>query len=532
MPTTSWQPGSHRGRVHAADAPRAIIIGGGIGGLATAVRLLAAGRQVTVLERAATPGGKMRRIAVDGRVFDAGPSVMTMPWVLDELCATAGVRTSDLLTLTPLDPLCRHFFADGTLLDLFSDDRVPEGGRAELAWERSAAEIHRVIGLRAAEQYHRFRHHAARIFRAVEGPFLLRPVPRNPLALFLTHDFSDLLGLFHLDARRSLWGALGAFFDDPRLRVLLARYATYSGADPFLAPATLSVIPHIELAFGVYAVHGGMYRVAEALAELITRLGGELRCSAEVERVELDAAEQRAQAVHVGGERLVADDVIVNCDVTQLYARLLPGTRLRARHQRKIEALPPSLSAYLNLIVAVDAQALPLCHHNVFFSADYPREFRELRDGPPTDPTVYLCNPDWGQPEQRWFFLTNAPALPPADAPAASPSAAWTAEQNAACRARVGTKLARHGIQLAHHARAEQTVTPSDFAALFPESRGALYGTAASSRLAAFKRPPNRVPGVKNLYCVGGSTHPGAGVPMVMLSAKIVAELITGGRRA
>ncbi|MFO0574593.1 MAG: phytoene desaturase family protein [Polyangia bacterium] len=512
-----------------AAGQRVIVVGAGVGGLATAVRLLAAGYRVTVLERAPAPGGKMRQIAVGDRLFDGGPSVMTMPFVLDELCAAGGVRREDLVRLVPLDPICRHFFPDGTVLDLFADEAVPPGQRREAAWARSRDEIRRVLSPAAAAQFDRFRLHAARIYDAVEGPFLRSPLPRHPLALLFTRRFRDLWGLRHLDAGRSLWQALGGFFDDERLRVLLARYATYSGADPFLAPATLAVIPHVELAFGVYAIEGGMYRVAEALTELISRLGGELRCGADVEAIELDAAEARAIAVRAGGERLVADHFVVNTDVSQLYQRFLTGTRLGAAQGPPVEALPPSLSAYLNLIVAEGAGALPLTHHNVFFSDDYEREFAELRCGPPSDPTVYLCDPDAGQDTQRWFFLTNAPALPRPDEAAADPKLArWTAAEQDACRARVAAQLLRHGIRLEQHARAEAQVTPRDFAELFPLSRGAIYGAAASSRTAAFKRPPNRVPGVKNLFCVGGSTHPGAGVPMVMLSAQIVSGLIAG----
>lgn len=502
---------------------RAIVIGAGIGGLATAIRLLAAGHEVTLLERAAAPGGKMRQIRVGEHAFDGGPSVLTMPFVLDELCAAAGGRREELVSLSPLAPLCRHFFADGTALDLFADEPQPEGRPLEARWARSAEEIRRVIGSRAAAQFDRFRHHAARIYDAVERPFLRSPLPRHPLALLFTHRFRELFGLLRLDAMRSLWSALAEHFDDERLRVLFARYATYSGADPFLSPATLAVIPHVELAFGVYAVEGGMYRLAEALAELLRRKGGVLRCGVDVERIELDAGEKRAIAVHAGGERLVADHVVVNAEIAQLYERLLAGTCLAAREGPRIEALPPSLSANLNLIVAADAGGLPLLHHNVFFSSDYAREFEELRRGPPSDPTIYLCDPDAGRDEQRWFFLTNAPALPPA---AKDDGTSWGPAQQAACRARVVDKLARHGIRLERHARAEAAVTPRDFASLFPSSRGAIYGAAASSRDAAFKRPPNRVPGVRNLFCVGGSTHPGAGVPMVMLSAQIVCELI------
>lgn len=512
-----------------SSAHQVLVIGAGIGGLATALRLLAAGYRVTVLERASQPGGKMRQIAVGDQLFDGGPSVLTLPWVLDELCLAAGVRTRDLITLTPLAPLCRHFFADGSRLDLFADDPNEDGALGEAAWARSAEEIARFSGSEAAEQYRRFRRHAARIYAAVEKPFMRRALPTSPLGFLFAEGSrpSDMLGLLRLDARRSLWQALTRFFDDERLRILFARYATYSGADPFAAPATLSLIPHVELAFGVQAVEGGMYRVAQALGELVLRLGGRIQLGAEVERVELDAREGRAAGVVVAGERVPADCIVANCEVGHLYGTLLAGSRRGQQLSRRLDALPPSLSAYLNLCVAelppAAATALPLCHHNVFFSGDYRREFTELATRPPADPTVYLCNPDAGQTTQRWFFLTNAPPLP------AAPTGtgwSWSPAERAGCRAQVLAKLDRHGIPAASAIRAEAEVTPRDFAALFPGSRGAIYGAAASSRVAAFKRPPNRVPGIPNLFCVGGSTHPGAGVPMVMLSAAIVSDLV------
>lgn len=511
-----------------ATQPRTIVLGAGIGGLATAIRLGAQGHRVTVLERAARPGGKMREVEVAGRTFGCGPSVLTLPWVLDELCATAGVRRADLIRLTPLAPVCRHFFADGTQVDLYADEPIAPGAPPESAWARAADELQKTLGGRAGAQYLRFRAHAARIYEFVRRPFMQSPLPKSPLGLLRMHPLRDFMGLFHLDAGRTLWQALGSFFDDPRLRVLFARYATYSGGDPFQAPATLAVIPHCELAFGVHHVEGGMYRVAEALTELVTRTGGTVRCGADVERIELDPREGRALAVHVGGERLAADFVVANCDVAQLYGRLLRGSRRAERDGPAVQAMPPSLSAYLHLVAAGDAAELPLLHHNVFFSADYPREFAELASGPPTDPTIYLCSPDalFRRADQRWFFLTNAPALPPGSEHS---DAAWSPAQIAACRARVAGKLARHGMDLGRHSRGSFDVTPRDFAERFPWSRGAIYGAAANSRLGSFRRPPNRVPGIGNLYCVGGSTHPGAGVPMVMLSAQIVAGLVGGG---
>jgi phytoene desaturase len=322
-----------------------------------------------------------------------------------------------------------------------------------------------------------------------------------------------------------MWRALCRYFDEPHLRVLFARYATYCGSDPFLAPATLNVIPHVELGFGLHTVEGGMYRLAEALAALARERGVAVRLDADVERVELDERERRAVAVHIGGERLEADAVICNGDVAQLPHRLLAGTRWAATHLAAFDALPPSLSAFVHLAVARSGDSR-LRHHNVFFSDDYPREFEALtaRHEAPDSPTVYLCAPDHAEVgSQRWFFLSNAAAVPAGDlAPSVE---SWGAEATR-CRARLGVVLAHHGLALDGNVLAEQSVTPADFAGLFPSSRGSLYGAASNSRTSAFKRPPNRVRGLANLYCVGGSTHPGAGVPMVALSARITAGLI------
>lgn len=520
-----------------------VVIGAGVGGLAAAIRLQAAGQQVTLLERAAAPGGKLRQVPVGELCFDGGPSVLTMPFVFDELFACAGARRADEVRFVPVSPACRHFFPDGTVLDLYNDEPAADHEQAQhLAaddpaldqrWARSAAEIERVLGARSAAEYRAFRRELWALYQVVSGPFMMdaTPLPRHPLGLVLSHGLATLRRMATIDTRRTVWQALERRFHDERLRVLFARYATYCGCDPFTAPATLNVIPHVELAFGLYTVEGGMYRLAEALQALALRLGVRLRCSAEVERVELSKGERRAQAVHVGGERLPADAVVANCDAAQLFGRLLQGTRLGAGQARAVTQQPASLSAYLRLVAAREAAGLPLCHHNVFFSADYPREFDELwgRGGQaraPGDPTVYLCAPDVasGAALQRWFFLTNAPALP-RDA-----DAGWDAEQKQTCRARIAAQLARHGIALDRHAQAERSVTPRDFEALFPQSRGALYGAAGNSRTAAFARPSNTVRGVENLYCVGGSTHPGAGVPMVALSARLTAtQLLARG---
>jgi len=486
----------------------AIVVGGGVAGLSAAIQLARAGLRVRLLERAAHLGGKLRELDVGGRRVPGGPSVFTMRWVFEELFDG---RLDEALRLQPLDPLCRHFFPDGSALDLFTD---PERSRAAIAAFASA---------RDADGYMRFRQHAAKIFGIVREHFMERPVP--PWSEFLKPRI--LVQMPRIDALRSMWDALGEFFPDPRLRQLFGRYATYNGSSPFHAPATLSVIAHVENDGGIFAVEGGIVRLAEALAARARALGVELQTGVDVAEIALDGNSPkgaRAVGVRLGGGAVERADVIVAaCDVAHLHERLVP-TAAQPKDFKKAGARYAdeelSLSAFLLLAAAPLPSAPALIHHNVFFSRDYKQEFRQLIDErrPPDDPTVYLCMEDRDEREAGMFFLSNAP---PKQGDGATVD--WRAEAPRA-RVRILEVLARLGWTLAP--RVEQLVTPDDFDALFPSSRGAIYGLASNSRMAAFKRPTNRVPGVPGLYAVGGTVHPGAGLPMVALSARITAALV------
>ncbi len=488
----------------AARAPRVAVVGAGVGGLASAIRLAAAGAQVTVFERGEAPGGKLRRLAVDGAEVAAGPTVLTLPHVFAELFAVAGRRLDEALPLDPLEPACRHFFADGARLDLHNDP------------ERSRAAIRDFAGEAGARGFDRLRAHAARIWGIVREPFLESPVPS--LADMLKPSRLKYLPQFlQLDSGRSLWDALGTMFADPRLRMLYARYATYGGSSPLACPATLTVIIHVEQQFGVHAVRGGIARLADALADAARGLGVTIHCGAAVERIRV--AGGRVRGVVVAGAPHDFDLVVANCDAADLHGRLLDGEPAAARAAAKLATLAPSLSAFLWLARA-DAGGFPLAHHNVFFPRDSTREFADLFDRrrPPSEPTVYLCVEDRapGAPApaggERMMMLTNAPAV--------DGIIDWK-EEAPRCKDRLLETLSRAKLALAP--TAERTVTPADFAARFPSSRGAIYGAASHSRMAAFERPPNRVAGFRGLYLVGGSAHPGAGLPMVALSAKIAA---------
>jgi 1-hydroxycarotenoid 3,4-desaturase len=486
----------------------AVVIGGGVGGMASSIFLARAGVKVTLVERAPTLGGKLREIDVGGRKFPGGPSVLTMRYVFDELFDG---KLGDYVKLLPVEPLCRHFWPDGSQLDLFID----EG--------KSREAITKFAGARAADGYSAFRKHAAKIHEVVRGPFMENPIP----SMLNLMSPRNLLQMTQIDGMRALWKALEQYFPDPRLRQLFGRYATYNGSSPFHAPATLAVIAHVENAYGIFACDGGIYRLAEALEKRARELGVEIRCGAEVESIVVEPAagrgrgEDRARGVRVNGERLRADLVFANCDVMHVYERLLGQRKLADKYAK--EEL--SLSAYVLLAVAKKAP-LDLLHHNVFFSRDYRREFDELiqQRKPPSDPTVYLCADDRVHESndefERCFLLSNAPPL--------DRYVDWTSESKK-CRQRIVDTLAKFNWQLQSSAEAE--ITPADFASRFPSSRGAIYGLSSNSTMAAFKRPANKVPGITGLYLAGGTVHPGAGLPMVTLSAKIASRLALEEKR-
>lgn len=492
----------------ARPVPRIVVVGAGVGGLAAAVDLAREGAHVTVLERAATPGGKMRRLAVNGGLIDAGPTVMTMRWVFDALFADAGADLEKRLALTPLQVLARHHWREGETLDLFADQ------------ERSADAIGVLAGAAEARGYRAFAQEARRVFEVLRGPFLESSRP-NPVSLTHRVGWTRLADMLAIRPFDTLWSALGRHFKDPRLRQLFGRYATYCGSSPFAAPATLMLIAHVEQE-GVWTIAGGMHALAEALAELAAGCGATLRYKAPVQSIETSGGKVTGVRLETG-ERLPADAVLVNADAAALASGAFGAEARRAGPS--VPRAARSLSA-MTWAVRAPAQGLPLARHNVFFSADYPAEFAALSRARamPQDPTIYLCAQDRHEPEspddqgpQRLLALINAPA--DGDDRPLSPS------EIDACQTRVFQRLARHGLTLALASDTQTITTPTDFNALFPHTGGALYGRATHGWAAAFQRPAatTALPG---LYLAGGSAHPGAGVPMAALSGRIAAAAI------
>lgn len=478
------------------------MIGAGVGGLAAAARLAAAGHAVCVCEQASTVGGKLGVYERDGFRFDTGPSLVTMPGILAALFADTGAPLEEVLELTEVDPIARYRYADGTVLDLHRDPLA------------RAAALETALHPGSSLEWQRFLRRAERIWHAAEEPFL-----RNPLSLWaLLPRIGELPAIA---PHRSMADLGRRYLTDPRLRMLLDRYATYQGADPRRAPAALVTIPYIEQTFGEWYVTGGLGRIGAALADRVGELGGEIRLGTDVTAVR--TVGERAVGVDLAdGSFLPADLVVANADATHLYRDLVTTSRARRAH-RRLARLEPSLSGFV-LLLGVDGVTPGLAHHNVLFPADYEAEFDAIfgrYPRPVPDPTLYVVatrDPATAPAgSQAWFVLANAPRQGPVDW-----SAAGVADRYAAHLLDV---LARRGFDVRARARFVEHRSPLELARRTRAVGGAIYGTSSNGAQAAFLRPTNRSP-VTGLFLVGGSAHPGGGLPVVLRSAEIVARQI------
>ncbi len=487
---------------------RIAVIGAGMAGLVAALELAEAGMAVTVVEKAASPGGKVRQVVAGNRLIDAGPTVFTMRWVFEELFAAVGEDLGARLTLHQAPIIARHAWSGSERLDLFADI------------DRSAEAIGRFAGAAAAKGYRDFCARAERIYQALEKPFLRSAKP-SPLSLVTGGGLRGLGALGSLAPFTSMWKELGEYFHDKRLRQLFGRYATYCGSSPFEAPATLMLVAHVEQD-GVWLVEGGMHRLATTLAGLAQARGAVFRYGEEVE--EILVANGRAGGVRLaGGDVVQADAVVANCDVSAFAAGLFgraaaPAVPETKRHDRSLSAVTFALVAR--------TEGFSLSRHNVFFSRDYKAEFDDLlgRHEVPHAATVYVCAQDrdaadGAPPEgpERLFMIVNAP--PFGDTRTLSPS------EIALCTERTFTLLDRCGLTVERDPPAMVTTTPAEFEQLFPATGGALYGMASHGAMASFRRPTaqSRIPG---LFLASGSAHPGPGVPMAALSGRLAAAAV------
>jgi len=486
--------------------PNVIVVGAGMGGLAAAIELRARGFDVLVVERADAPGGKAASVHVGGVSVDSGPTVLTMRWVFDEILARANRSLDDLVALEQARVIARHAWCDGSRLDL----------RASI--DESEREIVAFAGRAEGARFRTFMARARATYEASRDVFMI--AQRPTLRALMRAKPLDLRMLVALDPFRSMWTALAKTFRDERLRQLFARYATYCGASPFEAPATLNLVAHVE-ACGVWRVRGGISSLARALEKVARDMGVAFRYGAEVAEV---VGRERALGVRLAnGEHERADAVLLNADVAAVAGRAFGERAARAVHARS----EPSLSAITWAVVG-RARGLPLAHHTVLFSDDYRAEFDDLaRRRAPRAPTIYVCAQDRGDDvveldDERFLIVMNAPAT--GDVPAR-----WSNDERVRCERAAFLTMKRCGLTIAP--RSSAMTTPVEIARRFPMTRGALYGPRQRSALSPLRRHGAKT-SFPGLYLAGGSVHPGPGVPMAALSGRLAATQIAADLRS
>ena len=497
-----------------------VVVGAGAAGLAVAARLAARRHRVTLVEAGERTGGKLHTLRRDGFAFDTGPSMFTLPAVYRDLFLKTGRPLEDEVDLRPVEPGFRYRFADGTAVT------VPGVGAAAVAEALGDA-----FGGSAAADWLALMARAGRMWRLTRGPILQSPLAGWRSLAPLATSPADVRTIAPW---RTLRGLGRSTLQDWRLRQILERYATYTGSDPRRAPAVLATVPYVEQTFGVWHIAGGLGALADAMARRVESLGVTIRTGEPVEAI--TASGSRVSGVQLaGGEHLGADIVVTDVDARTVYSHLLdPGAVPSAgAPARAAAATTPSLSGFV-LLLALRGRTDGAVHHEVLFPGHYDSEFDDVFGGrrhtsrPPRDPAVYICNPQDSamrpdEGHESWFVLVNAPRHAAA---ADRATVDWDAPGLAESYAdQVLAMMAARGVDVRHRVLWRQVLTPADLERTTGSPGGAIYGTASHGPRAAFLRPANESP-VPGLFLVGGSAHPGGGLPLVGMSAEIVSDLI------
>lgn len=484
---------------------KAAVIGAGIGGIAAAIRLAVKGYAVTVVEANNTFGGKMTQFTVNGYRFDKGPSLFTMPHLVDELFTLAGRQPQDYFRYQQLDIITQYFFADGTRLTAY---REPE---------KFALEVEQKLGIPQAKVTS-FLAKSARMYKATAPTFLHKSLHRRQ-----TYASADVLKtlsvLPDLGLTATMHAANTKAFKDIRFVQLLDRFATYNGSDPYQAPATLNLIPHLEHNLGAYYPEGGIYAIAQSLVTLAEELGVTFRYNEKA--IEILTKGQQVKGVKTSKQDCIAADVVIsNMDIVPTYRNLLPQL---AAPEKTLQQ--PRSSSALIFYWGINREFPELNLHNIFFSKNYKSEFEHIftKKTISPDPTVYINITSKYSPEdapkasENWFVMVNVPH---------NSGQEWSELVNVT-RETVIRKLNKAlGTDLNAYITCEQVWDPVGIEKDTASFAGALYGSSSNNRMAAFLRHPNFSNKIKGLYFCGGSVHPGGGIPLCLLSAKIVSDLV------
>lgn len=482
------------------------IIGAGIAGLAAAVRLQAKGHQVQVFEANNFAGGKLGQLQQDGYRFDTGPSLFTMPHLVEELFSLANKNMADYFTYSRLDTVCNYFWDDGTRLTAWADS------------QKYAAEAEAKLGCPAPTLLHALRD-SQRKYEATADTFLHKSLHKPS-----TYLSKDILKVLAATPSLNIFSSMHSvnakrFGKNSKMTQLFDRYATYNGSSPYLASGILTMIPHLEQNIGAFIPHGGMFAISQSIYKLALELGVQFHFNTPV--LEITTQANKATGIKTASQALAFDRVVCNMDIYFAYQKLLPNAKAPTR----ILAQPKSSSALI-FYWGIRHSFPQLNVHNIFFANDYHNEFKTIFQDKSVadDVTIYInitskqCPDDAPHNAENWFVMVNVPAL--------QPHHDWDA-LIPRIRQQVIARLNHNlGTDIAPLIATEAILDPRTIQSRTQSHLGALYGSSSNTKMAAFLRHPNFSKQYKNLYFCGGSTHPGGGIPLCLLSAKITADLL------
>lgn len=478
------------------------VIGSGVGGLASAIRLKNSGYDVTIFEKNSYPGGKLSEVEKDGFRFDAGPSLLTLPELIDELFIISNKNPRDYINFKKLDSSCKYFYEDGTIINAYNDIN------------KFASEIENNT-IDTKKSVFNYLQKSADIYNLTANVFIFKSLHR--ISNFFNKDvLNGVLNIGKVDVFRTMNQANKNIFKDPKTIQLFNRYATYNGSNPYKAPATLNVISHLEHNMGAYTSDGGMYSVVKSLTKLSKDIGIKIEYNSNIEKVIIQ--NNKAKSLLINGEQKNFDIFVNNMDVINSYKSILKDLS-PPKHLLKQEGSSSALIFYWG----IKGNFFDLDVHNILFSKDYKKEFSYLFDEHEIykDPTVYIYisskfnKNDAPKDHENWFVMINVPYNSGQD---------WdhlikTSKKNIINKI---NKILK--INIEDHIVNENVLDPRLIESKTSSYRGSLYGISSNNKYAAFLRHPNFLKNIENLYFCGGSVHPGGGIPLALASAKIVSE--------
>ena len=489
------------------------VVGAGIGGMSAAARLAKQGHQVTVFENSDQSGGKCRTEWFGDYAFDTGPSLLTLPAVFRDLFLKTGKRIEHVLDISPVDPAFNYNFADGSKVTF-----------PNLSNPKTYLEIEKSFGISASNSWRQIIERSEKMWEASRDSFIESELTSIWPLLLRRNLINQINQISPFTSIRSLSEKLNL---DPHLKMIIDRYATYTGSDPRSAPAVLLTIAFVESTFGAWHIKGGIGQLSVALEQRCRDLGVDFQFKSLVTKILVER--NKVEGVVLSDGKIIKSDLVVsNSDAEYTFNSLIGNEVSSARgERRKLKSATKSLAGFSLLLGLDNSKSKPVDveHHNVYFPENYDLEFDQIftQKVPVTDPTIYLCAPKdssmvKGADKEAWFVLVNAPRH--------EPELGWDWKDGGQEYAqKIISKMDDLGLNVTNRLDFMEYRTPADLENYAMAPGGSIYGTSSNSPVSAFLRARNRSK-VKGLFCVGGSAHPGGGLPLVGISAEIVAKAI------